>query len=128
MGRALTVRHPVTQSLAAAAVALACVSGPASPALTVSNATDTTLLVLALGQDAATRYDPAIALDVEPEDERVLAPGQSRSLAESQVMEYRGGEGVVLFLYAVEGPRAEFRRTRAVSPRALRDTVYVDEI
>lgn len=93
------------------------------------NRADRPWLAVMVELETSFRYDPARSLDVAPQDERVLAPGASRTFpGDAIVGGYRRGRDVRLFLYEVSGSRAVLDTTRTLAHRTLLERGFRVEI
>lgn len=100
------------------ALASCSLAGPGSIAPeadgTLVNATEATLWPLAVDAETATLIDINPEMEIDPDD--AIAPGESAPLT------IQGGavdEGVVVFVYRVEGTRATFATTLAIDGEAF---------
>jgi hypothetical protein len=91
----------------------------------VANRTGSSIHVIIWEQEAAALVDPAPSFDFVPGAITILAPGEVRTFPPEEIQgEYEPGDGVVLFVYEIQGNTALLRTLESLTRRELRSAGY----
>ena len=113
----------VVVGLAVTAGTGACDSlGPADDELEIHNESGDSVVVIALTAETAARADPALTVQVDQYEDRLIEPGGVLRLPTADIVgEWDADQGLVLFLYRVEGDTGSFAGAKQVSDAELDD-------
>jgi len=104
---------PIWFALLLLALASCDMVEPQEDSIVLMNRGDLPMAVFVMELEESYLIDPSPEFEVEEEDERVLAPGESRRVSPEDIGgDYRRGQDIATFLYDVEGETAVFRELR----------------
>ena len=96
--------------------------------ITVSNVTDESMTILAVGRELASRLEINPTFPIGSDSDRVITPGGSIELATDDIWEFARGDDVVVFLYSVEEGEASYRGSLSRTDEELRKNEHRVEV